>query len=264
MQYQILPRNLIKITGPDKFKLLQGLITKDINLVVTQPIYALMLSPQGRFLFDFFIYLKDEDIYLSVHESRFDICKSKLQMYKLRSQVEITPISLYCIYSTEILKDTICSFKDPRLDQLGYISFVSNKPSFGQSDIYTKHKYEYIIPDAEAELIYEKTLPQEVGIDFLCGIDYNKGCYVGQEVIMRTKTQGVVRKRLVKIIADSDLESKEGEIVSNSNKVGKLLSVNGNMGMAVIKIAEIVEDQTYLTTDSTSVKVNIILPAWYS
>ncbi len=206
-------RSLIKITGVDAAKFLQNLVTNDV-CSENKVIYAMMLSPQGRFLFDMFIIKTDDSFLLDVFDGTKELLMKKLGMYKINLKVTI---------------DGLCeediSYKDPRSELLGH----------GSS--YLEDKYEYAIPDGGIDLLYDKAMPQEYGAEELNAISYTKGCYIGQEVISRTKYQGEVRKKIYKITSDSDLSDipHGTEITSDAKKIGIFCSGHKTNGIALIR-----------------------------
>jgi folate-binding protein YgfZ len=268
MQYQILQdRGVIKVNGPDAGKFLQGLTTNNINPDKAR--YNLILSPQGRYLCDFFVVPISQDEYLidviTVAKERL---QKKLQMYKMRSKVEICDVSdkYIAIYSSWQLGPL--SFKDPRYLDLKYRSVIQKEQNsllsgfIKTSNLYNQDKYEFAIPDGDIDMIAEKSLPPEYGIDFLSGISYTKGCYVGQEVMARAKYQGAVRKKIYQIIANADITKlpQGTEIQFNDAKIGLFCSAYGNKGIALIRQQENV---VFNEASVAGIKIIIQPAVWY-
>jgi hypothetical protein len=243
MKIQILNnRNILSVSGKDKATFLQGLITNDINKLENgKMLYSLMLNPQGRFLYDFFI-KSHEDKILIDHEANFtkEII-TKLNLYKLRSDVHIEDYSgKYKIISTnKSLDERSC--KDPRDDRLGFRSYVSDVDNIGEiSSRYDELIYEYTIPEPHKDMVRERSFPLEFGLDEFNAISFDKGCYMGQENTARTKHRGTVRKKLVKFLSAEEISGLEigEEIFSNDKKVGNFCSSLGKVGKVLIRIAE--------------------------
>jgi folate-binding protein YgfZ len=189
----------------------------------------------------------------------------KLMSYRLRSKVLIQDLSdqYYPYYSKSAPDESVMTYyKDPRFCKLGY-RVLSRSPINRSLDEYVLDKYEYSIPDGECDLIYDRSMPLEYGIDKLKGISYSKGCYIGQEVINRTKNFGEVRKGVFKIKSVSDIHqiAKGTEIISHDRPIGALCSSYKNLGIGLIRLDEYQSsDQTMLTVGGISISLS--LPEW--
>ena len=240
--YQTLEnRGVIKVSGLDSRLFLQGLITNDINKASCDKLtYAMMLSPQGRFLTDFFI-LKNGDGYL-LDSARFNLLDivNRLNNYRLRAKVEISDISSECKVLASSQKLDNFFLQDPRNEAMGYRKIATDFEQVnGRSfDEYEKTRIKLKIPDAEADFIYDKSFPLEFGAVELNAIDFLKGCYVGQEVTARTYHIGVIRKKLMNLeIQPQSLPLLKGtEITANSQKIGIVLGTNNCLGLALVKM----------------------------
>jgi len=231
-------RGVISIAGSDASVFLQGLISNDIYKSGTEHLlYAFFLSPQGRFLCDFFIH-KQEGVYLldAPKSQILDVVK-KFNMYKLRSDVQILDVSdKYKVLITS--KKTDGAFADPRLQALGFRAVVQTEISeVGSLSDYEKIRIDNLIPDADKDFIINKSFPHEFDSNRLNAIDYNKGCYVGQELTARTNYRGVVRKGLVVFESEVPI-NKESEISSDGKKIGIILGMEGNLGLCLVNIEE--------------------------
>lgn len=219
---QLATRSILEIIGSDRKKFLQGLITNDINKVSTKNlIYSAMLNSQGRFLYDFFIFEDGERLFLDCFEPRRDEILKKLNFYKLRSQVEIKKNDQLKIFSNQNSQ----GFIDPRNPKLGYRLYSSdlNADSEPQAE-YDFARISLKIPESELDLTYEKSFILEFGFDDLNAIDYNKGCYVGQELTARTHYRGEIRKKIFHIKIDAKSIEKNSEIYCEGKSAGIILS----------------------------------------
>lgn len=259
LSFQSLPnRAILSISGKDRFKFLQGVITNDINLLHKGgSLYTLMLTPQGRFLYDFFVLLDEDKIYID-HEATFtrDII-NKLTMHKLRADVSIKDEtdewSVLAIPHPSHNIDAVASqqmlLQDPRFGQLGFRAYVK-KDHFSQfteehnmlekSSIYDDIMYEFTIPEPHKDMLQERSFPLEYAMDSFHAISFNKGCYLGQELTTRTKHRGVIRKRLHKFIADTEITNVEfgADITIGESKLGVFCSAHGKIGKALMRIEE--------------------------
>lgn len=239
MQYQKLNYSIIKVSGSDAAKFLQSIITADINNAGN--IYSLMLNPQGKFLFDFFISKINNDYYIEIASNKIDIFLARIKLYIFRSKVFLEPKPEYCvIYSHKTINGVtkLCEYYDPRASGLGIRSVILTSDLNGEnSDLYTTDKYKFAIPEGYTELIHEKSMPQEYGMDELNAISYTKGCYIGQEVISRVKYQGVIRKKIFQGSSDFDLSliHPGSDIFYGDMKIGILCSSYKNLAICLIR-----------------------------
>lgn len=221
-------RSIIEIKGDERKTFIQGLITNDVNKASeTNLIYSAMLNPQGRFMYDFFIFEIGDSLIFDCYEPRRDEIFQKLNFYKLRSKVEIVKNDeLIVAQSFDSDKSYPTEFKDPRHHNLGNrIYFKDEKNDAENSDEYNFLRICNKVSESERDLTYEKSFILEFGFDELNAIDYQKGCYVGQELTARTHYRGEIRKKLIHIKIDNlqNLQ-KGGEISCEGKSVGIVLS----------------------------------------
>jgi len=251
-------RSIISISGKNKFTFLQGLVTNDIRDIESEKLdilYTLMLTPQGRFMYDFFIFC-DGDRILIDHESQFTSeIISKLSLYKLRSDVVINGSKdQYKIIFIDQKCDSIESgeycFPDPRDSRLSFRAYIPNDrlESFLQrnklleeNSMYDSRLYELCIPDPHKDMIQTRSFPLEYGMENFHAISFDKGCYMGQENTARTKYRGTVRKKLFKFITDSTIKNIDigTEIYHGDSKIGMFCSSHGSIGKALLRIEEL-------------------------
>jgi len=257
--YNLKDNDFLRITGEDKFDFLQGLISNDINkLKNNQSIYSSILSAQGKLIYDFFLSLINNEIILETKKKNIADLKSKLLKYKLRSDIDIIESfnkKSYLVnpsYFDEILKLNIISnhsiFFDPRFDdyilkfycddeELKKISdflkllFIDNNEYF---NLRTKN----CIPDFEFDADLNKSILLELRFDDLNGIDWDKGCYLGQEVTARTKYRGKIKKKLYGFYSERPLivTNNDRTILYYENVIGEVKSFNDKYGLAILKV----------------------------
>jgi folate-binding protein YgfZ len=258
-------RSLLEISGCDSFKFLQNLITNDLSK--NDYCYSYMLSNQGKYLFDFFVFKDSQERFIvDINNNQLSLFKNKLLLYKLRANVTFGDLDNYnVIYSSDIPSfPSLISAKDPRSDLLGFRSIVaSDIPESMVTGLYLKDKYDIAIPDGYTDLIFDRSIPLEYGAEELTGISYNKGCYVGQEVMSRTKYQGVIRKKIFHLFSDSDLGhlSKNDTINIGDVNIGLICSVHQNNAIALIR------EEKYLALQDKEIAignaiVQISIPRW--
>lgn len=191
-------RSVLKLTGIDALKFIQGLITQDITLLDQQPfLYSLLLSPQGKFQYDLFIWQIDAALYIDT--DRLDDLYTHLNRFKLRSNVVIekTLINVYASFSDTVPHTEGFLFKDPRQDDMGFrfysdVTFNASMPL----EHYDHHRISLTIPDGARDMTVDKSIPLEWNMDQLHAISWDKGCYIGQELTSRTKHLGLIKKRV--------------------------------------------------------------------
>lgn len=247
-------RSIYRIAGEDRVKFLQGLLSNDITKINNNnPIYACMLTAQGKYFADFFLICKEEEILFDIPSLRQNEILKKLNMYKLRSAVTISKCLDYqpiAILEEKIIDNLNKSviFKDPRSDELGMRGFIHNEDIASllhafveDKKAYDKLRIDNFIPEGDKDLIPEKSFLAEYGLDSLNAIDYNKGCYVGQELVARTHYLGQVRKQIVKAKAKNNLPALGTEIYAGEQKLGIVCSSVDNKGLALIRTEDVME-----------------------
>ena len=220
-------RAVISVSGADRTSFLQGLITNDIKKVsVNQEIYAFMLSPQGRFLYDFFIAQNDDEFLIDCSSDLLDEIVQKLSFYKLRSKVEIEKnpdLQVAVNLSKDEFENKKVSFTDPRTARMGFRAFVKGGAKTDDATSYNLKRFELRLPD-ENDLTYDQSFPLEFGFEDFNAIDYKKGCYVGQETTARTHYKGKIRKKVF-LTELKEAVAKGMQITADEKKIGEVLSV---------------------------------------
>ena len=251
-------RSLFSITGPDSAKFLQGLITNDVQKAINlASIYSCILTPQGKYFADFFMRATDDGYLLEVHAELLESLVGHLKRYRLRAQVTIEPVNDVQIYALD--SPVTDSFADPRLAGLGYRLWSKTPPS-GQEEIdfYHSKRIELGVAEGVYDLQSGKSFPPEFGLDQLNAIDYQKGCYVGQELIARTKYRGTLHKSLYQISGTS-LQPGQEILNQGGHQVGHIYSCYQASGLAIIRNEE-VSSQLFANGHEISTK----RPQWWA
>ena len=275
--YLFKKRGIILIEGKDRFKFIQGIISNDIELLRKKPsIYSSLLTPQGKFQYDFFISNFKEKFYLECDTSAQEELISKFMMFKLRLDVKVSINSDYNIILSkkklnfsERNSSSIFSFYDPRFDN----SFFSR--TYADSNFLNEIKKKYVeinenryqtlrlnncIPDFSIDATKAKSLLLEMRFDELNGISWTKGCYMGQEITARMKHRNIVKKKIFKVLIDFRSNLKN-EITLDNETVGKLTSHNKKDGIAFLDIKALsnLNTKKFFSGDS---KIIIQEPWW--
>ena len=283
-------RGLIHVHGKDSAKLLQGLVTNDINHLgrSTDILYSMFLNVQGRCVFDAFLYNSNdnEEGYLIESDiEKQDELLTYLKAYKLRSKVklQICNKQIFFLYNPDISENNLSSefvntlYKDPRLMNLGYRliseeSIEKIQEIFNHeldNDIQNYERYRYNIGLSEGSDETGNCIPLEHNLALINGVSFQKGCYIGQELVARTNYVGIVRKRVMPITFNSNQHIiRKGNIVRNSSgkQVGKIVGVNQDIGIGVMRIRDCLKDGLSLyCTDDNSIKhdVQVHRPLWW-
>lgn len=223
-------RSLMMITGKDARSFLQGLVTNDVDRIDSELVYAALLTPQGKYLADFFLSARDGGILLDVDTSLVEMLKMRLTMYKLRADVTISDADLHVHRGLgEAPED---GFVDPRSDSLGWRAYRENPQTEDTIDWTALHVAAQV-PQSGIELGPDSYI-LEMGFEAINGVDFRKGCYVGQEVTARMKHKTELRKGLASVTIDGPAEPGT-EITSDGKPVGTLHSRSGDQALAYLR-----------------------------
>ncbi|KAF9617818.1 hypothetical protein IFM89_039000 [Coptis chinensis] len=340
-------RSVIRFRGPDTIKFLQGLLTNDIKrfaestgekksylstpnvaTVSTPPMYAALLTPQGRFLYDFFLYKPPQsnekldksnelfELLADVDSLVLDEILDCFKKYRLRAKVEIENVakefSCWQRFGRDLCSDSKSTeepeassvgygasvdraalsasqgnglgwewYKDPRLDLLGFrgIFPTNTTPPLVEADKetneenYLQWRIEKGIAEGTTEIPKGEANPLEYNLAGLNAISFDKGCYVGQELVARTHHRGVIRKRLLPLkFVDGNGKELEQEVAarsevidpSSNKKVGTVTTALGCQGMGLLRLEEAFKKSGVLSVKGQEdVKVEAIRPEWW-
>ncbi len=256
-QFSLVPhRSVIAVGGPDRIEFLQGLISNDATKVApARAIWAALLTPQGRFLNDMFVADGGNDtLLLETERERAPALARKLAMYKLRSKATVEDrgkqLEVAVAYGPDAAEtlpiDGAIAFVDPRLGELGLrviaptgtaaAALQSRGFSAAPIEAYDALRLQLGVPDGSRDLIVEKALLLENGFDELNGVDWQKGCYMGQELTARTKYRALIRKRLFPVRIEGVLPAPGTAIFKDGQEVGELRSGSGERALAMLRL----------------------------
>ncbi|MBM7068275.1 folate-binding protein YgfZ [Actibacterium sp. 188UL27-1] len=225
----MMERTVLRLSGPDMSDFLQGLITNDIARLADGLVYAAILTPQGKYLADFFLLQSADDILLDVAAPLAADLTKRLTMYKLRAKVEIAPTDIKVLVGDG--DAPAGAFTDPRHAKLGWRAYGDIA---GTYDDYDRQRIRYMVPESTIELIPNDSFILEMNFEALNGVDFKKGCYVGQEVTARMKHKTNLRKGLARVAIDGSAEPG-AEITANGKSAGQLYSQSSGEGLAYLR-----------------------------
>lgn len=231
-------RTLIRLSGPDTFEFLQGLVTNDVAKASDGLVYAALLTPQGKYIVDFFITQRDDTYLIDVAASHAPALNQRLAMYRLRADVQIDESPLYVSRGTGTAPND--ALTDPRYPSLGWRHYTTH-PTSDNTD-WDALRVAHIIPETGVELTPD-TYILEAGFERLNGVDFRKGCYVGQEIAARMKHKTDLKKGLVqvRITGEAPLGA---DITANGKHVGTLFTRSGDKALAHLRFDRATGDMT--------------------
>jgi hypothetical protein len=241
-------RGVLLVRGADARKYLQGLITNDIGKAVrADAIHAGLLSPQGKILFDFFVVPAGDGFLIDIAQDKAEELLKRLAFYRLRAQVEIEEEPSLVVAAawggTPRPPESATIYADPRLPELGFRLVAPKGTSaadFGcepaLEDDYHALRIRQGVPEGGRDYAFGETFPHEALFDQLNGVDFAKGCYVGQEVVSRMEHRGTARKRIVPVAGKASLPASGTSVEIDGVPIGTLGSVSGASGLALIRL----------------------------
>jgi folate-binding protein YgfZ len=286
--YASLPgRAVLEIAGADRKTFLQGLVSSDATQVApARALHAGFLTAQGRFLHEFHMVELGEAILLDAEAARLDDLAKRLKLYKLRSKVTIAArpdlsvgvawgegtSASFGLANEEGAAKTEAEgsvFVDPRLAALGVrallprerfaeIACAAGCEAAGAA-AYDTLRVSLGVPDGSRDLAVEDALLLENGFDELHGVDWKKGCYVGQEVTARMKYRGLVKKRLVPVSIDGPVPAPGTPVICDGQDAGEMRSAAGAMGLALLRLDALAKDAPLRAGDAILTPKK---PAW--
>jgi len=236
-----------KISGKDSEAFIQNLITNDIEKCINGSIiYSCLLTPQGKFLADFFVFNIDGDFFFETNKKFYENLLAKFKIYKLRSEIqidEIIDLFSYSIFNTEYKANYFFLLDDPRNINLGKKLILNHKISISDNalkEINETQYHEILIthktPYSPYDILENKSLLMENNFENLNAIDWNKGCYVGQEITARMKYRGLLKKKLYSLKLKKGTVLAGDELIIDNKKIGTIISIANSNIFAMLNI----------------------------
>jgi folate-binding protein YgfZ len=258
-------RGIVTVTGEDRRTFLQGLISNDVARVdAAHSVYAAFLTAQGKYLHDFFVAEIGDGLALDCERRRSADLVRRLRIYKLRAKVAVEDRSADWAVAALIGEDAAkgaglapepgatapflggVAFVDPRLADAGVRVILPAADAArrlaeagfaeGGRDAYDRHRLGLGLADGSRDMELERTILLECGFDELHGVDWEKGCFLGQELTARTKYRGLIRKRLIPVLVEGPLPAPGTPILKDDREVGEMRSGSGDLGLAMLRL----------------------------
>lgn len=282
MKAALLPdRGVVKVSGNDARKLLNGLVTADIGAVTPgRAAFAALLTPQGKIIVDFIIVdcgpAVDEAFYLDCPRALAPALLERLKFYKLRAKVAIEDISdrvtVMAFWNGAALEPSAAHYPDPRLGALGLRCISAAEPAqaaaaFGaelvDATAYEAHRIALGVPAGGVDFTYGDAFPHEADMDQLAGVDFNKGCFVGQEVVSRMEHRGSARTRVVPVALAGTAPPPGTAVAAAGKAVGVMGSSAGASGLAMMRLDRVADALANgLPLRAQETELRLVKPAW--
>ena len=283
MQVALLPdRGVVKVAGDDARGFLNGLVTNDIAKVAPgKPRFAALLTPQGKIIVDFIVAEAPSNdgggFFLDCPRALASALVEKLNFYKLRAKVICEDLSnvlgVMAIWDGTAESEYGLSYPDPRLPALG--SRIMLPPHLAEeaaadlggmlagADAYEAHRIALGVPRGGLDFIYGDTFSHEADMDQLNGVDFGKGCYIGQEVVSRVEHRASARSRVVPIVYDEFAPSSGLPVMAGDRQIGTLGSTAKGHGLALMRLDRIGDALAAgATIEAGGIAIRAVKPAW--
>ena len=237
--FQATDRAVLRVSGADAREFLQGLVSNDVLRLDGGAVYAALLSPQGKYLFDFILIPDGDGILIDVKADRAAALAQRLGLYKLRAKVEIAEAGRGVVVGFGDVPEG--AMADPRDPALGWRAWPEDPVEFLSGfeplapEAYEARRIELGVPESGVELVPDESYILEMGFERLKGVDFRKGCYVGQEVTARMKHKTALRKGLVRVRIEGEAPPPGTEIRAGERAAGTLYSTAGDTGLAYLR-----------------------------
>jgi tRNA-modifying protein YgfZ len=232
-------RKLYQISGVDREKFLQGLVSNDVGKLKNGLVYAALLTPQGKYLADFFLVPTQDAVLLDIAAELGTATIQRLNMYRLRADVQITESQLSISCGTGPIPAG--AYADPRHLALGWRYYGAPLPV--DSTDWDALRVAHCVPESGIELVPNESYLLEAGFERLHGVDFRKGCYVGQEVTARMKHKTELRKGLFQV-AITGHAPVGTEISADGKSAGTLFTQSGGMAIAYLRLDRVQTEMT--------------------
>jgi folate-binding protein YgfZ len=233
-------RGVIAVEGDDRVAFLQGLVSNDIEMVsADRAVWAALLTAQGKWLADFFVFTQGETLLLDCEAEQVPILIGRLSRYRLRMKTTLRAEPALHVHVAWDGRPNVAGVvaPDPRLPDFAWriLSPVVLTGNATPED-WDRYRLASGVPDGSKDMEADRSVLLEAGFDELAGVSWSKGCYMGQELTARTKYRGLVKRRLVPVLVDGDLPPFGSPVLRDGVEVGTMRSGRDGIGLASVRI----------------------------
>ena len=273
-------RAVLAVRGPDARSFLQGILTNNVERLGPEtPVYAALLSPQGKVLFDMILAWWNDAILVDAEAGRLGDLSRRLALYRLRAKAEIgemPEIAVGLLWGADARdlaeaaareNPDLRALPDPRLPDLGYrlygaradveAALAAAEPATAED--WTRHRLALGVPEAPDDIRADETFWLEANAALLNGVDFRKGCYVGQEVTARMHHKTVLRKRLVPLAFDGGTPEPGTPLMAGEKEAGTVTSALDGRGIGLVRLDRWEEAETVTAGGLTA---HMVAPGW--
>jgi folate-binding protein YgfZ len=243
--------SVLRVAGEPARHFLNNLVTAEIEtLAPGEARYAALLTPQGKIIADFFVVAAPDDnsaFYLDCPSELGAELLQKLTFYRLRAKVTIekTDLAVLAAWGGEHPATKGIAFTDPRLPALGLRVLVPPEASSGltrdETNAYDAHRIALGIPKGGVDFLYNDAFPHDADLDKLHGVDFKKGCFIGQEVVSRVEHRGTARNRVVPVSFEGTAPPVSANVMAGDKVVGTMGSSAGSIGLAMLRVDRVAD-----------------------
>jgi folate-binding protein YgfZ len=273
-------RAVVRVTGSDARALLHNVLTLDMDGVDRHGSgYGALLTPQGKILWDFVLHNTADGYAADLRAEQVEAFVKRLTLYKLRAKVEIAPaphVMVFVAWTPENGKSPDASTSpspqgegespaDPRLAALGsrWLAPAGSVATDASAAEWHRHRIALAVPEGGVDFVFGDTFPHDAAMDSLNGIAFEKGCYIGQEVVSRMRHRGTARRRIVALTAAGALPEPGAEIVAGERPLGRLGSSAAGRGIGLVRLDRLRQALDLgLPVRAGAEEVNPALPGW--
>ncbi len=239
-------RGVITVSGEDRVDFLQGLVSNDVAAAVPgRAVWAALLTPQGKWLADFFVFADGETLKLDCERAQIPMLIQRLSRYRLRMRAALSSDDEAQVYvawgGTPDVAGVVAP--DPRLSAFAWRILAAAPETLNQTsrlnataEDWDRHRLAAGLPDGSRDMEADRSVLLEAGFDELAGVSWSKGCYMGQELTARTKYRGLLKRRLVPVTVDGLLPAPGTAVLRDAIDVGTMRSGRDQAGLAILRL----------------------------
>jgi folate-binding protein YgfZ len=263
-------RGVLAVHGPEAAAFLAGIVTSAVDrLAPGEARFSALLTPQGKVLADFIAVATTDGFLLDVAAERLETLANALKRYRLRSKVEIADrsadLSVLAVWGDGLTPPEAVA--DPRLLGMGARAWLPSADAAARADteaaVYHSGRIDLGLPEGGKDYLYGETFPHEANLDLLGGVDFDKGCYVGQEVVSRMQHRGTARSRVVPVRLEGEAPEPFAPVTVGERTIGSMGSSGEGRGMALLRLDRVADAAgAGQPIACGSTKLTVIQPSW--